>query len=206
MKNTVVRLLAALMMVCLTACSSTPRPTQESRQGSLVPYELTERESALLEVLGVKDRAQIIEFHAPEGVKSVAVQVHRLRQDGAWNTETAFAFGFETSETNTISDGFFAMILGENNSIEFHVSHNSSHMSSKTDEIILEAEAIASTTSFLGNAVDLVLDQEIPVAFLVYDSDGHMPGASVEDYFEPSAFHGMDLVQAVTLTFSSEPL
>ena len=206
MKNTVVRLLAALMMVCLTACSSTPRPTQESRQGSLVPYELTERESVLLEVLGVKDRAQIIEFHAPEGVKSVAVEVHRLSQDGAWDTETALAFGYDTETSEAIVDGRISMLLSENHVIEFQVSHNGGGMNAKTEEIVLDTKTSASTTGFLESAADIVLDQEIPVAFLVYDSDGHMPGASVESYFEPSNFQGMDLVQAVTLTFSDEPL
>ena len=204
MKNIVVRSMAAVLLVCLTACSSAARPQGEPHQASIAPYELTERETELLQALGLKDRTGIMAYNPPEGAKSAAVKVYRLKEDGTWDTGTGAALGFEASESGALRDGLFTMILGENYSIEFHISHDGSRMSSKSDEIILDTESIASTTGFLENAAEIELNQEIPVAFMVYDSGGHMPGASVENFFDPSDFQGMDLVQAVTLTFSDE--
>jgi len=48
------------------------------------------------------------------------------------------------------------------------------------------------------------MDKEIPVAIMVYDSGTIMRSYSLQDYFEPSKFEGMDLVQVVTLTFRGE--
>jgi len=48
------------------------------------------------------------------------------------------------------------------------------------------------------------MDNEIPIAFMVYDSGTIMRSYSLQDYFKPSIFEGMDLVQVVTLTFRSE--
>lgn len=50
------------------------------------------------------------------------------------------------------------------------------------------------------------MNKEIPVALMVYDSGTSMSGYSLQDYFDPSVFDGMDFVQVVTLTFTDKEL
>jgi hypothetical protein len=61
-----------------------------------------------------------------------------------------------------------------------------------------------SMKGFLQEFQRIEMDKEIPVAFMVYDSGTIMRSYSLQDYFEPSKFEGMDLVQVVTLTFRGE--
>ncbi len=61
-----------------------------------------------------------------------------------------------------------------------------------------------SMKGFLQEFPRIEIDKEIPIAFMVYDSGTIMRSYSLQDYFEPSIFEGMDLVQVVTLIFRSE--
>ena len=58
---------------------------------------------------------------------------------------------------------------------------------------------------FLTEFQEMELDGEIPVALLLRDSGTGIRSHSLAHYYDPSAFEGMDLVQAVTLTFTSSP-
>ena len=74
----------------------------------------------------------------------------------------------------------------------------------KTEEIFLESDVIASSVGFLDESQEIQLNEEIPVAVMAYDSKTGMKNFTLQDFFDPSAFEGLDLVQAVTLMFSDE--
>ena len=99
--------------------------------------------------------------------------------------------------------GTLAMQLRENNVIYFNINCGG-RASFKTDEIILDTETMASAKGFLQEYQEIEIDKEIPVALIVYDSGTVMRSYSLEDYFEPAKFEGMDLVQVVTLMFTGE--
>lgn len=77
-------------------------------------------------------------------------------------------------------------------------------VSFETEAVELEREPVISSWKFLRESKEIQLEKEIPVAIMAYDSGSSMRSYSPEDYFEPSVFQGLDLVQAVTFTFSSE--
>lgn len=61
---------------------------------------------------------------------------------------------------------------------------------------------MASAIGFLQEFQKIEINQEIPVALMVYDSGPRLESYSLNDYFEPSKFDGMDFVQVVTLNFT----
>ena len=68
-------------------------------------------------------------------------------------------------------------------------------------------EYVASTKGFLKEAQKIELNQEIPVAIMIYDNGTEMETCTVQDYFTPEKFKNMDLVQAVTcLLYTSVPV
>src|SRR5690606_31936681 len=97
------------------------------------------------------------------------------------------------------------MQLKENYAIDFNINA-SGRASYKTDEIVLDTETMASTKGFLQKFQKIELNKEMPVAIMVYDSGTSMRSYSLQDYFDPSKFEGMDLVQVVTLTFTDKEL
>ncbi|HIT65474.1 MAG TPA: hypothetical protein IAC37_13725 [Candidatus Ventrimonas merdavium] len=87
--------------------------------------------------------------------------------------------------------------------MDFHISC-AGQGSFSTEEITLEETPLGSTKSYLEEFLSIGLNQEIPVAVMVYDSGTEMKSYTPQDYFEPSVFQGMDLVQVVTVLFSEK--
>ena len=98
------------------------------------------------------------------------------------------------------------MLLKENYSMDLNININinGGRASYKTEKLTFDSEGIASTIRFLTEFNNIELNKEIPVAVMVYDSGSSIQSYSLQDYFEPSKFKGMDLAQFVTLTFTDK--
>ena len=192
------------MIVTLAACSrGSDLPKTLAKEG-IAPYELSDSEKYILQSFDMYSTSQIISFHAPKEAISLNVNVYRLEDNGKWSKigGGGISIGTDRKPIDQLT-GTFAMQLKENYSIDFHI--NASGVASyKTDEILLDSEIIASVKSFLQEFQTIEMNTEIPVALMVYDSGTGMESYSLQDYFEPSKFDGMDLVQVVTLKFSDK--
>lgn len=195
-----------IISVALVACSSNGKPTNASVKEGIQPYNLSENERYLLQSFGMEGNSQIISFNAPKEAISLEVKVYRLGDDKKWDVTGGggISVGKEREPVNQLS-GTFTMQLKENHVIDFNIN-SSGRASFKTDEVILDTETMASTKGFLREYQEIEIDKEIPVALMVYDSGTSMRSYSLQDYFEPSKFDGMDLVQVVTLTFTDKEL
>ncbi len=204
MKRLIAAVLLLSMIVTLAACSrGSDLPKTLAKEG-IAPYELSDSEKYILQSFDMYSTSQIISFHAPKEAISLNVNVYRLEDNGKWSKigGGGISIGTDRKPIDQLT-GTFAMQLKENYSIDFHI--NASGVASyKTDEILLDSEIIASVKSFLQEFQTIEMNTEIPVALMVYDSGAGMESYSLQDYFEPSKFDGMDLVQVVTLKFSDK--
>ena len=188
-----------LLLLCLAGCAG--QKGSVVKQEGIEPDDISERERNLLQALGMEDSVQILSFRAPKEAVSMHIGVYRLNRDTkAWDKsdEGAVSIGLDTDDS---LEGTFAMQLKENYTIDFHIRTNGT-ASYETEEILLDEEILGQTKKFLDKYQKLQLNQEIPVALMVYDSGTRMESCSLQDYFEPSNLAEMDLVQAVTLQFS----
>ena len=204
MKRFISAVLLIMMIVTLSACSSkTDSPKLLSKEG-IAPYELSESEKYILQSFGMDGTSQIIAFNAPKEAISLNVNVYRLGDDETWSNvgEGGISIGTDIEPIDQLT-GTFTMQLRENYAIDFIINAGGT-ASYKTDEIVLNSEAMASIKGFLQEFQDITINTEIPVALMVYDSGTSMRSYSLQDYFEPSKFAGMDLVQVVTLEFSDK--
>lgn len=194
------------IVMALVACSNkTDLPKLLTKEG-IIPYELSESEKYILQSFGMEGNSQIISFHAPKESITLNVNVYRLESDGNWGSigGGAVSIGTDREPIEQLT-GTFTMQLKENYEIDFNINA-SGRASYKIDEIILDAEIMASSKGFLQEFQKIEINKEIPVALMVYDSGTSMRSYSLQDYFEPSKFDGMDLVQVVTLTFTDKEL
>lgn len=194
-----------IIILVLVACSESkgdsPKPL--AKEG-VQPYSLSESEKYLLRSFGMEKNSQIISFNAPKEAITMDINVYRLANDDMWEIigGSGISIGKEREPIDKLS-GTFAMQLRENHAIDFNINM-AGRASFKTDEIILDTETMASMKGFLQEYQDIEIDKEIPVALMVYDSGTSMRTYSLEDYFEPAIFEGMELVQVVTLMFINE--
>lgn len=193
-----------IILVILVACSNNGDSPKASVKEGIQPYNLSENERYLLQSFGMEGNSQIISFNAPKEAISLEVKVYRLGDDKRWDVigGGGISIGKEREPVNQLI-GTFTLQLKENHAIDFNIN-SSGRASFKTDEIILDTETMASAKGFLQEYQEIQIDKEIPVALIVYDSGTVMGSYSLEDYFDPAKFEGMDLVQVVTLMFTGE--
>lgn len=194
-------------LLALTACSNAERSSNKlnslDKEG-IAPYELSENEQDLLEAFGMSDTSQIITFNAPKETQTINVHVYRLVNDNMWEQigGGAISSGAERKSSELLT-GTFTIQLRENYCIDFNINYTGQY-SFQTEPIIPDQKIVGSTRGFLESFQNIELNTEIPVAVMVYDSGTKMRSYTPQDYFEPSKFEGMDLVQVVTLEFSDQ--
>jgi len=169
-----------------------------SKEG-IAPYELSESEKYILESFAIDDTSQILAFKAPKEAKSLQVNIYRLDDKGKWSNTGGGGVPLNPEQLS----GTFTIHLKEDYGIDFNI--NTDGLASiKTEGVSLESESTSWTQGFLEEFQNIEMNKEIPVAFKVVDSGPSMEGYSLQDYFKPSGFKGMDLVQFVTIEFSDE--
>lgn len=206
MKKCILQILIFIMIITLVACTNEKTSPNPLTKEGISPYKLSENEKYLLESFGIEDNSQIISFNAPKEAITLNVNVYRLENDENWKNIGAGAISIGTErEPMEQLTGNFTMQLEENNAINFNINAGG-RASFQTEQIILDTEARISVRQFLEDFQEVKINEEIPVALMVSDSGTSMNSHSLQDYFNPSEFAGMDFVQAVTLTFSDKEL
>lgn len=205
-RKILILIMMLILLIGLPACSAGAAGPKQLRKEGLAPYDLSEGEQHIIESFGLDETAQILSFKAPKEAISLNIYVHELGGDKSWVTSEvgAISLAGDGAPKDGLA-GTFTMELGENFDLEFIVN-TAGRASIKTEELSLDIEIMASSWTFLEDLVEIKLGEEIPIALMVFDSGGNIRGYSLEDYFNPSEFEKMDLIQAVTLIFSDKDI
>ena len=156
----------------------------------------------MLSLLGLKDNARLFTYYCPEGALAVTASTYVL-ENGAWVSTGQGTISWEEQEEEN-AQGVFSLLVREDRSFVLSL-HGMGTSTFQSDPVTPPEEPLQYAQGWLGEEREIQLGEEIPVAFFVADSGTSMPSFTVEDYFTPESFQGMDTVQAVTLTFSQQP-
>lgn len=192
-----------ISMILLSACSNkTDTPKILNKEG-VAPYELKKSDTYLLQTLGLENSSNLISFKAPKSAKSLKIIVY-LKDKNGWNAirEGQVSLGEADKSTDRL-EGTFAMMLKDNYVIDFNIN-TTGIASYKTDSLYTDNKIAVSSHVFLEGYKEIEINKEIPVAIMAYDNGTTMRAYCTQDFFSPSKFDGMELVQAVTMTFFDE--
>lgn len=187
----------AAVLALLTGCGN-----QTPQAGStLEPYELSQDQEELLELLGLSDRVGVIKFTGPEEAAALSIDTYVLR-DGAW--ETTGGGQLSREGTGEPWEGLAAIQSREDYSISLRV-RTEGIASYTADAAAPESDPQGWALQFLDEETPVVLGEPAPVALFLYSGDGSLRTHALTDFADPAAFDGEDLalVQAVTLTFTA---
>lgn len=187
----------AVVLALLTGCRG-----QTPQAGStLEPYELSQDQEELLELLGLSDRVGVIKFTGPEEAAALSIDTYVLR-DGAW--ETTGGGQLSREEAGEPWEGLAAIQSREDYSIGLRV-RTEGIASYTTDAAAPESDPQGWALQFLDEEMPVVLGEPAPVALFLYSGDGSLRTHALTDFADPAAFdgEGLALVQAVTLTFTA---
>lgn len=194
--------LIAVIILVLSACSSEADSLGESSKIGIAPYELSGHEEDLLESFGLSsENSQILSFRAPEEAVSVVITVSILEDNGSWKNTGGGSISLGSSQSDQQLSGIFTMKAEDDHAIDLHINRAALY-SFRTDPIVLDNESLSGSTLFLREFTEIELNEEIPVALLMYDSGTAITAYSLQSYFEPTVFEGIDLVQAITVRFA----
>lgn len=187
----------AVVLILLAGCRG-----QTPQAGStLGPYELSQEQEELLELLGLSDRVGVIKFTGPEEAAALSIDTYEL-QDGQWQATGGGQISRE--EAGEPWEGLAAIQSREDYSIGLRV-RTEGIASYTTDAAAPESDPQGWTLQFLDEETPIVLGEPAPVALFLYSGDGSLRTHALTDFADPAAFDGEDLalVQAVTLTFTA---
>jgi len=196
--------LITILLIVLTACSSKTGTTKILSKEGVAPYALSESDTDLLRLLGLEKDTNIISFKAPKEARSVKVNAYVLDEDGTWqDTGGGAVLLSRDADPNDNLEGEFTMMLKENYAVDFSINMKG-RSTFKTNALDVDQEVMASSIGFLTEFQEIEINKEIPVAMMIYNHGTSMKSFALSDFYSPSAFEGMDLVQVVTLTFTDE--
>lgn len=197
-------LIILTFIISLISCTDAITINDHSKQEGIYPYELSESEENILHKFGMKDNSRIISFNAPLEAITMYVNVYSLDQNHTWTTigGSGISIGKERLPVDQLI-GNFSMIIREDYSIDCFIDCGSL-VSFKAHKQKVENEIKTWSRLFLSEHKDIILGQEIPIAMMVNSSTNHMYKYTLDDYFEPSRFSNMELVQVVTITFTED--
>lgn len=187
----------AAVLALLTGCGN-----QTPQAGSaLEPYELSQDQEELLELLGLSDRVGVIKFTGAEEATALSIDTYEL-QDGQWQATGGGQISRE--EAGEPWEGLAAIQSREDYSISLRV-RTEGIASYTTDAAAPESDPQGWALQFLDEETPIVLGEPAPVALFLYSGEGSLRTHALTDFADPAAFDGEDLalVQAVTLTFTA---
>ena len=194
------RLLCLALAVVLTLLAGCRGQTPQAGS-TLGPYELSQDQEELLELLGLSGTVGVVAFTGPEEATALSIDTYVLR-DGAW--ETTGGGQISREEAGEPWEGLAAIQSREDYSIGLRV-RTEGIASYTTDAAAPESDPQGWTLQFLDEETPIVLGEPIPVALFLYSGDGSLRTHALTDFADPAAFdgEGLALVQAVTLTFTA---
>lgn len=203
------KIIAVMLCVCMLAfagCSNTEDTTDKdtAAQGAkylekegIAPYDLSEGEEYILNVMNIKKDALLVSYNATENSKMLMVRVYALN-DGQWDETGNLAFVIEDGN----KQGTISIMEKDNYVLEL----STISASAKSEKIDDDNEYVQSQKTVINDFQNIELNKEIPVAIYINDSDTAGVPIELSEFSDPSNFEGIDLVRAVTFEFMDETL
>lgn len=193
--------LAAALALSLAGCGMNEDKSKD-KDGDMAiqPAQLSQEETALLELLDVGTDAQRIFDYQVEGAKSVRLRAYELAGND-WNCVVHGAVE-AANGAGRVALTFGKMAEG----VRMAYSDGSGIYSREFTMEAGDISGITFATSALTGPTPIELDREIPLALQIGTSQGEFSTYSV-DYFDMPrelAKHGYEHVYAITVTFSAQ--
>src|SRR5699024_2557990 len=201
MKRNVLLILSMIVVLLITSCSGKEGSSvQPLTKEGVAPYKLSHSDRSLLHTLGLEHHTNIISFKAPEMAKSLNVRVCTLEGTDQWDCEGPGRLLLRDDDDPRL-EGTFVM-LQQDDAMKMHLLNKGSRATFPSVALEIGDGMGVHTKVYLNDFEEIELNKEIPVALMVYSSGDSIPSFSIDQYFSPDDFKGMEIVQAVTLTFS----
>lgn len=197
--------LSFLVTLLVGACSNSEYEPKLLKKEGIAPYELSQRDEYLLQSFGLANLSELLLYNAPKEAITLKVNFAILDEEGEWeliDDDWGISIGTEREPEPTLK-GTLALIFNDDHRIDVNI--NSCYSFSITPPEF-SIELMGWSRAELMEFQTIELNQPIPIALMAYTSGSSMRSYAIEHYFDTSVFEGVDVVHAITLTFTEQEL
>lgn len=199
MKKMIISIVAAVIIVSMTACGTPKKPDMYIEKA-----QLTKQEEDIAKLLGADNGKLIYDFKLDDTVKCIQVNTYEL-SNGEWEFMSGGG-GYQFSDDKgrlalsfkNIADGIRVAFQSKNN-------HSSSeHMTDPAAQM----EGMSRATSMLDDTEEITYEQEIPLVIQIITTNNSIRSYDVDYYFKPEEYEkqGYEHVYAITVRFSQKTI
>ncbi len=216
MKKRIAALAAALSITALGGCAANGPGAYEKGtlppassdclptvSGQIFPARLNEKEEEIAALLAPGTQYPIFDFKTDGTVKTVQINRYRL-EEGAWMPQGGSSHTLNgpsgrialTSDDHTKQIRVVLQSAGGGSTITYDLPEN------------INAQGMASATSYLTSVEDIVYDKEIPLQIQLLTAEDSFSAYGVYAFDTPALYaqHSYEYVYAVTVAFSQQEL
>ena len=165
----------------------------------LQEYDYTEEESELLDLLAFD--FYIATYHRTAEVNGIYLNLYQLK-DGVW--EDIGSMGAGVFDDTEALDGKLAVQLQEDDAVWLSVqSDDGSNVLSKLEELKIDIADKKRSEVSLHESQEIALNEETVIRIIAVDEKQRIE-MELNDFYETKKFEDLDLVLAVTVTFSDQ--
>lgn len=192
------RWMAVVCCLLILACAGCGK-TQQTQKMYLQTAELTEQETAILQLAGADLNEKIYDFRADASLRSVRLRIYLLQGDGweqvSGTTLQEFEGGGRIAVTfDDLGAGHRFALQGKD---AFSASaHRSDAPPDRTGTQMV--------TSWLSGCQELRYEEEIPLALQVCTAKNEVRSPDLSGFFQPEVYQDYEFVYAVTVEFSRQ--
>lgn len=197
--------LAAMLALSLAGCGMN-EDKNKNKDGdmTIAPVQLSQEEEALAQLVALDmDSYRIFDFQVT-GAKSLQFNTYELA-GGEWNRIQGGGGADLSAENGRVALTFGRMTDGVRLAFQTDGQIMSSTIQPEPGD---DVSAMTFTTSVLGEAKAVELEQEIPLAVQIVTSKNEIRSYDVTYFGMPREYakHGYEHVYAITVTFSAQSL
>lgn len=194
-KNLLIFIVTSLIFILLYFL---PIHSKDMIKAGIKPYELPESEARIMKHLGMDQKFRIMSFRPPREANTINLTLYKLTGENTWEILN----NIQVEKIEKLSVGEFSILQKDKSSIQLSLITNNDVIHTAPSGGV-EDEFTIWRTSYLEEFKSIGLDEELPVAIMVYNDKNEMKTYQLEDFFESERLADYTLVQAVTITFSN---
>ncbi|EOS61552.1 hypothetical protein D1157_01955 [Anaerotruncus sp. X29] len=192
------RWMAVVCCLLILACAGCGK-TQQTQKMYLQTAELTEKETAILQLAGADLNEKIYDFRADASLQSVRLCLYRL-QDRRWEQVSDGVRAFQ-QDGGRIAISFDDLGAGHRFALQGKDAFSATAHRSNAPP---DRTGTQMVTSWLSGCQELRYEEEIPLVLQVCTAKDEVRSYDTSCFFQPEVFEDYEFVYAVTAMFSRQ--
>ncbi|AOR24149.1 hypothetical protein [Clostridium taeniosporum] len=189
-------IISSVLILSLVACNT----VDNTKVIKIKSAKLTQKEENLLKLVKGNSEYKIYDYVLNDKVKSVHINFLTLNSNNEWKEN-----GGASSEISNPTGRIAISSVGENGNLQISIQNGGSIANFKSNSEVYKNLKEMGRAMVWGEESDVVYEKEIPLFIQIISNSSEIE-ASMDGFYNTDKLKDYDIVNAVTVTFSEDPI